>query len=158
MTIGCIDSTSIYSSCWAWPSAQDARPRAGRKKLLKRAIAFLRLHLEVSPDNGDKSGVVARRTTNFVSGERGQSCLFWTRTISAGLSVVDDGMGDSRFGFNSTVRVQWLLEQYTIANKGRRIGIFAELEDFRWLARRHHQRHLGRSVDLYSRCKPRGNR
>jgi len=26
------------------------------------------------------------------------------------------------------------LEQYTIANKGRRIGIFAELEDFRWLA------------------------
>jgi len=60
MTIGLHRFNIYLFLVLGWPSAQDARAESGQKKAPKKAIASCACIWKF-PDNGDKSGVRARR-------------------------------------------------------------------------------------------------
>jgi hypothetical protein len=103
------------------------------KKPPKKGYGVLRLHIETNVDGTDKNGTVmiGRREPFPLNVNK---LPFIEETQFARVSRTDDGMG----GFGLSVQLDrqgtWLLEQYTVAKKGRRIAVFAELEDFHWIA------------------------
>ena len=107
---------------------------AGCKSTKPRKLkeASLRLHLEVNPDGSDRNEPipVGRQQPFQVNVEKK---AFLTEFNIERASVVDT-MG----GYSITVQFDkegtWLLEQYTTANRGKRVAIAAEFGEMRWLA------------------------
>jgi preprotein translocase subunit SecD len=107
---------------------------AGCKSTKPRKLkeASLRLHLEVNPDGSDRNEPipVGRQQPFQVNVEKR---AFLTEFNIERASVVDT-MG----GYSITVQFDkegtWLLEQYTTANRGKRVAIAAEFGEMRWLA------------------------
>jgi hypothetical protein len=106
----------------------------------KKLVSALRLHLEV---NREKTG-----RSNPVPIYRGQPVLvnlqvepFLTEGLVREAKVVDD-LGGFSLHIAFERRGTWLLEQYTTANIGKRIGVYAEFNNppgaktntLRWLA------------------------
>jgi len=114
----------LNSGCASHPS----EPKAPKK-----GYGVLRLHLEVNPDGTDKNGVVTvGRQSPFQINVNKLPFIDENQLSKA--SLTEDGMGGFALRIQLNRQGTWLLEQYTVANKGRRIGVFAELEDFRWIA------------------------
>lgn len=116
----------------AWGGA-GCHTDKGQKKAPKKGFSTLRLHLEVNPDGTDKNGVVmVGRQTRFPVNVNKLGFIEVTHLSRA--SLVDDGLGGFALQIQLNRQGTWLLEQYTVANKGRRIAVFAELDDFHWIA------------------------
>ena len=98
----------------------------------KKEASTLRLHLEVTPDGTDRSTPVPiyRESPIYVNVEKAP---FLDEGAVAKASVVEVMGGFSIF-IQFDRRGSWLLEQYTVANKGRRIGVFSQFGQTRWLA------------------------
>ena len=102
-------------------------------KAPKKGYRVLRLHLEVNPDGTDHNKLVTvGRETNFPVNVA--KLAFVDENNMTRVSVVDDGMEGFAFRVQLDRQGTWLMEQYTVANKGRHIAVFAELDQFRWLA------------------------
>jgi len=104
-----------------------------QKKAPKKGFSVLRLHIETNLDGTDKNGtVMVGRQTPFPLTVN--KLPFVEETHLGKVSLVDDGTGGFALRVQLDRQGTWLLEQYTVANKGRRIAVFAELEDFHWIA------------------------
>jgi preprotein translocase subunit SecD len=110
--------------------ASDSPSR--KSKVDKRAEASLRLYLEVNPDGSDRNETVqiGRAQPFAVNVEKK---AFLTEFNIERASVVD-ALGGFSISVLFSKEGGWLLEQYTTANKGRRIAIAAEFGEMRWLA------------------------
>ena len=104
-----------------------------QKKAPKKGFAAVSLHLEVGRDGTDKnSTVMIGRQTPFPLNVN-KTAFLETSHLSS-VSLVDDGMGGFGLRFLFNRQGAWLLEQFTVSNKGRRIAVFAQLDDFHWVA------------------------
>jgi preprotein translocase subunit SecD len=103
----------------------------GCKSMKKKDATTFRLHQEVNPD-GDRSSAVPvyRASPMYVNVENGP---FITEGHIAKASVIE-ALGSFQIMVQFDRRGTWLLEQYTTAHRGRRIGIFSQFGDARWLA------------------------
>src|SRR4051812_36664106 len=98
---------------------------SSQKKAPKKGFSMLRLHIEVNPDATDKNLVaMVGRQTHF-SVNVNKSAFIEVMHLSRA-SLVDDGLGGFALQIQLGRKGSWLLEQYTVANKGRRIAVFAE--------------------------------
>ena len=106
---------------------------SSQKKAPKKGFSALSLHIEINADGTDKnSTVMVGRQTPFPVNVN--KAAFLETSHLARASLVDDGMGGFVFRIQFNRQGTWLLEQYTVQNKGRHIAVFAQLEDFRWIA------------------------
>jgi hypothetical protein len=105
---------------------------AGCQALKKKEASTLRVHLEVNPDGTDKNGPVPvyRQNPVYVNVE---NSAFLTEANIAKASVVE-AMGSFQIMIQYDRRGMWLLEQYSTANRGRRMAIFSTFGQARWLA------------------------
>ena len=93
----------------------------------------MRLHIEANPDGSDKIGpVTVGRTSSFSVNIIKAAFVDEGHLTKA--SLVEDAMGGFKIMIQLNRQGTWLLEQYTVSNKGRRIVVSAELEALRWLA------------------------
>jgi hypothetical protein len=108
-------------------------PDDGKEKSKKKELSVLRLHLEVNADGTDRNALarIGRPSSFLVNIDKH---FFLTELDMAKTQVVDDGFG----GFGIKVQFNrhgtWMLEGVTTANKGRRIVVFSEFGEVRWLA------------------------
>jgi hypothetical protein len=98
----------------------------------KKEATTLRLHLEVATDGSDRNEPVPiyRANPTFVNVEKQPFLNEGTITKA---SVVDV-MGGFAIFVQYDRKGTWLLEQYTTANKGRRIAVMSQFGQVRWLA------------------------
>jgi hypothetical protein len=97
-----------------------------------KEITRLALFVEVTPDNTGRNGpVTIGRTDPFVVNAENQPFL---DEVSVKQAWVVDAMGSFQIMLQFDRRGTWLLEQYSIANRGRRVAIFADFGQTRWLA------------------------
>lgn len=98
----------------------------------KKEASTLRLHLEVNEDaSGASSPVpVYRASPVYVNVEKQP---FLNEATISKASVVDV-MGGFAIFVQYDRKGSWLLEQYTTANKGKRMAIFSQFGEVRWLA------------------------
>jgi len=106
---------------------------SSQKKAPKSGYRILRLHLEVNPDGTDKSSTitVGRQSTFQVNVEK---VPFLDEQHLVRASVVEDELGGFAIRVQFNRQGTWLLEQYTVSHKGKRIAVFSELDTLRWLA------------------------
>jgi preprotein translocase subunit SecD len=105
---------------------------SGCQAMKKKEASTLRLHLEVTPDGTGKNGPVPvyRQDPVNVNVEHSP---FLTEQSIAKASVVET-MGSFQIMIQYDRRGTWLLEQYSTANRGRRIAILSQFGQVRWLA------------------------
>lgn len=114
-------------------------------------LAALRLHLEVNPDGTDRnSPVLVGRAAPFLVNLTKEPFLTEYQIVSASLV-------DSFGGFSISVKFDtpgsWILEQYTVSNKGKRIGvsaIFGEAQEPRWLGAPRISQHITNGVFVFT--------
>lgn len=118
------------------------------KKYSKRDEASLRLHLEVNPDGSERSGpiTVGRQAPFMVNVEKK---AFLTEFNVARVELVDT-LGGWAMAVHYDQEGGWLLEQYTTANKGRRVAVAAEFGQLRWLAAPLITQRIGDGVLLFT--------
>jgi preprotein translocase subunit SecD len=105
---------------------------SSEKKAPKTGYRILRLHLEVNADGSDRnSAVTVGRQSPFQVNVEKEPFLDEQHLVRA--SVVDDDFGGFSLRVQFNRQGTWLLEQCTVANKGRRIAVFSELDKMRWL-------------------------
>lgn len=98
----------------------------------KKEATQLRLFIEVTPDNtGRNRPVSIGRTDPFVINVEKEP--FLNEGNVAEVWVVD-ALGGFQIMLQFDRRGTWLLEQYSTAHKGRRVGILAQFGELRWLA------------------------
>ena len=98
----------------------------------KKEVSTLHFHLEVTPDGTDTNAPVPiyRAAPIFVNVQK-QPFLNEGSIVKA--SVVDV-MGGFAIFVQFDRQGTWLLEQYSVANRGRRIAIMSQFGEVRWLA------------------------
>lgn len=98
----------------------------------KNKLSTLGLHLEVNPDGTTWNAPVPvyRAKPIYVNVENRP---FLTEAHIASASVVD-ALGGFELQIQCNQRGTWLLEQYSTACKGRRVAVFSEFGEARWLA------------------------
>ena len=91
-------------------------------------------HLEVNRDGTDKNNpVTVNRSSPFQVNVLRDPFLIETHIMEA--AVVDDSFGGFFIRVQLNKQGTWLLEQYTTANKGKRVALFSIFEKTtRWLA------------------------
>lgn len=114
----------------------------------KKLAAVLRLHLETRPDNsGHQETITVLRDTPVQISI--QKTPFLNEANIADANVID-GIGGFSLSLKFDRRGRWLLEQYTTANVGRRIAVYAQfgegLKQARWLAAPVIRKHIGDGV------------
>jgi preprotein translocase subunit SecD len=99
----------------------------------KKEYSVMRFHLEVNADGTDRNGLtqIGRQSSFVVNIDKH---FFLTELDMNRAQVADDGMGGFGIKVEFNQHGTWLLEQYTTANKGRRIAVFVEFGEVRWLA------------------------
>jgi preprotein translocase subunit SecD len=104
----------------------------GCQTIKKKPASVLRMHLEMNPDGTDRtvSVPIGRSKAFFVNIEKNH---FLDEGHVQQASVVDD-VGGFQISLQFDKRGTLLLEQYTTANKGRRVAIHAIFGQERWLA------------------------
>jgi len=109
------------------------RSAAKDKKTGKKEYYVLRLHIEVNSDGTDKNvPVTIGRNAPFAVNVNKLPFLEELNIRRA--EVVDDGLGGFAMKIEYNRQGTWLLEQYTVANKGKHVAVFAEFGEIRWLA------------------------
>ena len=104
-----------------------------QKKAPKKGYNLLRLHIEVNPDGADKSTLVSvGRHASFPVNIT--MAAFVDEGHLTKVSLFEDAVGGFKIMLQLNRQGAWLLEQYTVSNKGRRIVVSAELEGLRWVA------------------------
>jgi hypothetical protein len=105
---------------------------AGCQTFKKKEASTLRIHQEVNRDGTDKNGPVPvyRQNPVYVNVEHSP---FLTEASIAKASLVD-ALGSFQIMIQYDRRGTWLLEQYSTAHRGRRIAIFSQFGQARWLA------------------------
>jgi hypothetical protein len=124
---------------------------ASHKSKDVKELAALRLHLEVNPDGtDDNSAVLVGRLTPFPVNLNKQPFLTEYQILNAALV-------DSEGGFSMSVKFDkegsWILEQYTTAYKGKRVGvaaIFGEAQQPRWLGAPRITHHVTNGVFVFT--------
>jgi len=98
----------------------------------KKEASTLRLHLEVGSDGSDRitQVTVNRENPIYVTVEKEP---FLTEHYVKNAAVLD-AMGGFSIFVQFDQKGAWLLEQYSTANKGRRVVIGSQFGDTRWLA------------------------
>jgi hypothetical protein len=105
---------------------------AGCQLPKKKEATRLGLFLEVTPDGtGRNKPVTIGRADPFVINVENQPFL---DEASIAKAWVVEPMGGFQIMLQFDRRGTWLLEQYSVANRGRRIAIFAQFGENRWLA------------------------
>jgi preprotein translocase subunit SecD len=108
-------------------------PEHAKEKSEKKETSVLRLHLEVNPDGTDRSAMAQiGRPTSFLVNIEKQA--FVTEFDMVRAEVVDDAFGGFGLKVQYNQHGTWLLESYTTANRGKRLAVFAEFGEVRWLA------------------------
>src|SRR5687767_10143118 len=98
----------------------------------KKEATQLRLFIEVTPDNtGRNHPVSIGRTDPFVVNVEKEPFLNEGNVAKA---WVVDALGGFQIMLQFDRRGTWLLEQYSTAHKGRRVGILAQFGELRWIA------------------------
>lgn len=114
-------------------------------------LAALRLHLEVNPDGTEgNSAVVVGRSNPFLVNLEKQS--FLTEYDIASASLVE-GMGGFSMSVTFNKKGSWILEQYTTAYKGKRVGVaavFGERQEPRWLGAPRITHHVTNGVFVFT--------
>src|SRR5215211_754441 len=147
--LDCVPINSLYFNCCFDSFARNMAGRffrinaylvvalfvlawSGCQVMKKKEASTLRLHLEVTPDGTDKNGPVPvyRQNPVHVNVEHSP---FLTEHSIAKASVVEV-MGSFQIMIQYDRRGTWLLEQYSTANRGRRIAIMSQFGQVRWLA------------------------
>jgi len=106
---------------------------SSEKKAPKSGYRILRLHLEVNPDGTDRtSTVTVGRQSPFPVNVEKMPFIDEHHLVRA--SVVEDELGGFAIRLQFNRQGTWLLEQYTVSHKGKRIAVFSELDTLRWLA------------------------
>jgi preprotein translocase subunit SecD len=120
----------------------------GCQSLKKKEASTLRVHLEVNPDGTDKNGPVPvyRQNPVYVNVEKS---AFLTEANIAKASVVE-AMGSFQIMIQYDRRGTWLLEQYSTANRGRRIALFSQFGQVRWLAAPVLQKRIGDGLLVFT--------
>src|SRR6266436_5608165 len=122
-------AAGLFCGCQTHAGHSDA----GQKKAPKKGYSLVRLHIETNADGTDKNGpVTVGCQSPFTINVSKDPFVNEKHLVKA--SLEDDGMGGFALRVQFNRQGAWLLEQYTVANKGRHIAVFAELDDFRWLA------------------------
>ncbi len=105
----------------------------GCHSLARKQASTLRLHLEVNADGTDRNApvTVGRNEMAFQVNVENEPFLKERNIKQA--SVVD-AMGSFAIMVQYDRRGTWLLEQYSAANKGKRIAIMSQFGQVRWLA------------------------
>ena len=97
----------------------------------KKEATEMRLFIEATPDNtGRNAPITVGRQDPFVINVENQSFL---DEASIKQAWVVDSMGGFQIMLQFDRRGTWLLEQYSVANRGRRIAIVANFGQRRWL-------------------------
>jgi len=98
----------------------------------KKEASTIRLHLEVGTDGTDRNTrvLVNRDNPIFLNVEKDP---FLTEHYLKSASVLDV-MGGFAIFLQFDQKGTWLLEQYSTANKGRRVAIGSQFGETRWLA------------------------
>src|ERR1051325_3258877 len=123
---------TAFNTLLLWLAAALLAGCAASGGKFKKEASTLRLHLEVTPDGTAHNAPVPiyRAHPVYVNVEKDP---FLSEGYIQKAEVVNDLAGFS-------IRVQyeqkgaWLLENVTTANKGRRIAIFSQFGEARWLA------------------------
>jgi hypothetical protein len=104
----------------------------GCQSMKKKEATTLRLHLEVNQDQSGRSAHVPvyRQSPIYVNV---QNAPFLMERNVANASVVES-LGSFQIMIQLDRRGTWLLEEYTTVNRGKRIAIFSQFGDARWLA------------------------
>lgn len=123
-------------------------PEDQEKKKEKKLAAVLRLHLETHPDNSGHQEMVSILRDNPVQISIQKSAFLNEGDIAE--SRVVDAMGGFTISLKFDRRGRWLLEQYSTANVGKRIAVYAQfgegLKKSRWLAAPVIRKHMGDGV------------
>jgi len=110
----------------------SSKEKKKKEDYSKREEASLRLYLEVNPDGSDRNGSIAvgRQAPFTLNVEK--------RAFLTEFNIEKASLVDAYGGFSISVQFDkegsWILEQYTTANKGKRMAIAAEFGHVRWLA------------------------
>jgi len=104
----------------------------GCQSTKKEETATLRLHLEVNPNYPGKNGPVPIGRSNPVY-VNVQNEDFLTEVQVAKAALVDN-VGGFAIMVQFDQKGTWVLEQYSIANLGRRVAIISYFGEARWLA------------------------
>ena len=119
-------NTYLFAAVVALIATSGCKSLGGKKE-----ASTLRLHMEVNPGSEGSAPVpIYRENPVYVNVEKE---AFLNEGSIAKASVVEVMGGFSIF-VQFDRRGTWLLEQYTTANRGRRIGIMSQFGQVRWLA------------------------
>lgn len=119
---------------YLWLSVLAALTMAGcrsaeRKEKLATTLKF---HLEKNPDGTDRTAAATiGRSSSFQISVESDPFLSEVYLVEASLL---DTVGGHQISLQFDRQGTWLLEQYTTANKGRRIAVFSQFGEARWLA------------------------
>src|SRR5436190_22799225 len=104
-------------------SSKPDHDEAGKKKK-KRQEAVLKLHLEINADGTDRVGTATvGRSAPFTMSIEKKAFLTQLQIVNAQLLETQGGYSISlQFDHKGT----WMLDQYSTANKGRHIAVWAE--------------------------------
>ena len=99
----------------------------------KKEASTLRLHVEVTPDGTDKNGPVPIGRGDFTFQVNVEKEPFLKEGDISQAWVVD-ALGGFQILVQYDRRGTLLLDQYSTAYKGRRVAIFSQFGEVRWLA------------------------
>jgi hypothetical protein len=117
----------------AWGGWGCGHTKTKEKEAAKKGFNDLNLHLEVNADGSDRNGtVMVGRQTPFPVNVEKVACIDTTQLGK--VSLVDDEVGGFKMMLQFNREGTGLLQQCTVAFKGRHLAVFAELDDFRWIA------------------------
>jgi|SRR4051812_2659549 hypothetical protein len=98
----------------------------------KKEASTIRLHAEVNADGSDKNGRVAIDRENPIYVNIDLDPFLSEQYLKS--AAVLDAIGGFSIYLQFDQKGTWLLEQYSAANKGRRVVIGSQFGETRWLA------------------------
>src|SRR5436190_4114062 len=112
-------------------SSKSDPDEAGKKKK-KRQEVVLKLHLEINADGTERVGTATvGRSAPFTISVEKKEFLNELQVVKAGLL---DSLGAYSIALQFDKKGSWILDQYSTANKGRHIAVWAEYGEVRWIA------------------------
>lgn len=122
---------------------------AGCETTKKKETATLKFHLEVNPDGSDRSKPVPiyRASPIHVNVE---SRAFLDEGHIVEAAVIDDSFGGFMIKVKFDRKGTWLLEQYSTASRGKRVAIFSQFGEARWLGAPILSKHIADGVFAFT--------
>ena len=113
--------------------AKEKAPEVPKKKKKKKVISTVRVHLEATRDGTDRITTIQVLRSNPIQLHIDREPIVTEAYLADARVVAALGGSEIELTFNSQGRT--LLENYTAANRGRRIAIYSDFDkEHRWLA------------------------